>query len=113
MPRGDESIMSRALNSSTAGVDAVLGNHDLHLLAAAAGVQDLRSGDTLRPVLEAPDRDELLLWLSHRPLLLIESGFALNGQKVHVAEGLSADAFVVAARTSGQTGSEEGLSPDL
>jgi len=45
--------------------------------------------------------------LSAKP---IESGFALNGQKVHVAEGLSADAFVVAARTSGQTGSEEGLS---
>ena len=36
--------------------------------------------------------------------------FVLNGSKVHVAEGLSADAFVVATRTSGQPGSEEGLS---
>jgi alkylation response protein AidB-like acyl-CoA dehydrogenase len=40
----------------------------------------------------------------------VNTGFVLNGQKVHVAEGLSADAFVVAARTSGQPGSEEGLS---
>ena len=39
-----------------------------------------------------------------------DAGFILNGQKVHVLEGLSADAFVVAARSSGQPGSEEGLS---
>jgi alkylation response protein AidB-like acyl-CoA dehydrogenase len=36
--------------------------------------------------------------------------FVLNGSKVHVAEGLSADAFIVATRTSGQPGSGEGLS---
>ncbi|MAI78581.1 MAG: acyl-CoA dehydrogenase [Deltaproteobacteria bacterium] len=39
-----------------------------------------------------------------------DAGFVLNGQKVHVIEGLSADAFIVAARTSGQPGEEEGLS---
>ena len=47
----------------------VLGNHDLHLLAVAHGQRKLRPKDTLRAVLEAPDRDALLDWLRHRPLL--------------------------------------------
>src|SRR5579863_2806149 len=47
----------------------VLGNHDLHLLAIAAGTAKLRKSDTLDAVLSAPDRDELLHWLRHRPLL--------------------------------------------
>lgn len=37
-------------------------------------------------------------------------GFVLTGKKVHVVEGLSADAFIVVARTSGQPGDEIGLS---
>jgi bis(5'-nucleosyl)-tetraphosphatase (symmetrical) len=47
----------------------VLGNHDLHLLAVAHGQRKLRPKDTLRDILEAPDRDALLGWLRHRPLL--------------------------------------------
>ena len=47
----------------------VLGNHDLHLLAVAHGQRRLRPKDTLRGILEAPDRDALLDWLRHRPLL--------------------------------------------
>ena len=46
-----------------------LGNHDLHLLALAAGVDKHKSADTLDTVLTASDRDELLNWLRHRPLL--------------------------------------------
>jgi len=37
-------------------------------------------------------------------------GYRLDGEKVHVLEGLTADAYVVAARTAGQPGSREGLS---
>ena len=37
------------------------------------------------------------------------SGFALTGTKVHVLEGLAADRLVVAARTSGQPGEEDGV----
>lgn len=48
---------------------AVLGNHDLHLLAVAAGKQRLRRKDTIEEILEAPDRDQLLTWLRTRPLL--------------------------------------------
>jgi bis(5'-nucleosyl)-tetraphosphatase (symmetrical) len=48
----------------------VLGNHDLHLLATAwAGSRPRKKRDTLDGILAAPDRDELLEWLRHRPLL--------------------------------------------
>lgn len=47
----------------------VLGNHDLHLLAVAAGTARSKSGDTLDEVLAAPDRDELLHWLRQLPLM--------------------------------------------
>jgi bis(5'-nucleosyl)-tetraphosphatase (symmetrical) len=48
---------------------AVLGNHDLHLLGRAAHVSAPKRRDSLAEVLEAPDRDDLLDWLRHRPLL--------------------------------------------
>lgn len=47
----------------------VLGNHDLHLLALAAVQHRPKRQDTLDEILAAPDRDELLHWLSHRPML--------------------------------------------
>lgn len=47
----------------------VLGNHDLHLLAVAAGAAKFKKRDTLEEILKAPDRDELLHWLRTRPLL--------------------------------------------
>jgi bis(5'-nucleosyl)-tetraphosphatase (symmetrical) len=47
----------------------VLGNHDLHLLAVAAGVTHSRRKDTLGDILDAPDRESLLAWLRSRPLL--------------------------------------------
>ncbi len=49
----------------------VLGNHDLHLLSLhARGVAGAsKTHPTLVPVLRAPDRDELMAWLIHRPLL--------------------------------------------
>jgi len=47
----------------------VLGNHDLHLLAVALAGEKTKSQDTLAEILAAPDRDELLHWLRHRPLL--------------------------------------------
>ena len=47
----------------------VLGNHDLHLLAVAAGTASMRKNDTLDAVLAAPERDEHLDWLRRRPML--------------------------------------------
>lgn len=48
----------------------VLGNHDIHLLAAAAGLRKLSPTDTLTDILEALDREELLGWLAQQPLLI-------------------------------------------
>ncbi|UXY16584.1 symmetrical bis(5'-nucleosyl)-tetraphosphatase [Chitiniphilus purpureus] len=52
-------------------VFAVLGNHDLHLLACYAGHGTLKESDTLAEVLAAPDADQLCDWLRKQPLLRV------------------------------------------
>ncbi len=47
----------------------VLGNHDLHLIALVYGVKEAHASDTLDAILQAPDRDDLIDWLRHCPLL--------------------------------------------
>ncbi len=49
-------------------VRALLGNHDLHLLATAHGVRPPSRRDTLDGILQASDRDALLDWLRQQPL---------------------------------------------
>ena len=46
----------------------VLGNHDIHCLAVAAGVRKSGKQDTLQELLAAPDAQELLDWLRQQPL---------------------------------------------
>jgi bis(5'-nucleosyl)-tetraphosphatase (symmetrical) len=76
--RGPQSLAClRFVKSLGASAVTVLGNHDLHLLCVAAGVERARSRDTLDEVLGAPDRDELLNWLRHRPLMHVEGPYAL------------------------------------
>jgi bis(5'-nucleosyl)-tetraphosphatase (symmetrical) len=71
--RGLESLrVLRYVKQLGSAAVTVLGNHDLFLLAAWAGVVTLRSKDTIQDVLDAPDRDELLDWLGRRPLLFRE-----------------------------------------
>ena len=48
---------------------SVLGNHDLHLIAAAHGYPISGDDHTLDAILNAPDRDELINWLRRQPLL--------------------------------------------
>ncbi len=55
----------------------VLGNHDLHLVCVAHGVEKARKRDTLDAILAAPDRDELVAWVRHRPLMHVEGAHAL------------------------------------
>ena len=55
----------------------VLGNHDLHLLATVAGSRKPRRGDTLLPILDAPDRRELVDWLRARPLAHLHGDYLL------------------------------------
>jgi bis(5'-nucleosyl)-tetraphosphatase (symmetrical) len=68
--RGPNSLdVLRFVRSLGSRATLVLGNHDLHLLAVAEGVRELRGADTLRPLLDAPDGAELIGWLRHQPLL--------------------------------------------
>ncbi|MES2016091.1 MAG: symmetrical bis(5'-nucleosyl)-tetraphosphatase [Pseudomonadota bacterium] len=69
--------VARLSQGSSGRVDAVLGNHDLHLLAVACGAQKLSRSDTLGEILGAPDRDDLIDWLRRRPLALMERGHLL------------------------------------
>ena len=55
----------------------VLGNHDLHLVMLAEGCSKKRADDTLDAILAAPDREELLAWLRHRPMMHVEAGHVL------------------------------------
>ena len=57
----------------------LLGNHDLHLLAAAHGIRPPHRLDTLQGILEAPDRDELIDWVRHQRMAMRET---LEGQDI-------------------------------
>jgi bis(5'-nucleosyl)-tetraphosphatase (symmetrical) len=68
--RGPDSLATlRFIKGLGDSAVCVLGNHDLHLLAVANGSQTQSPGDTLDDILQAPERDELLHWLRHLPLL--------------------------------------------
>lgn len=67
--RGPDSaaVLRRCMTHGDA-LRPLLGNHDLHLLAAAHGARKPSRRDTLASILEAPDRDALLQWLRLQPL---------------------------------------------
>jgi bis(5'-nucleosyl)-tetraphosphatase (symmetrical) len=69
--RGPRSLdVLRKVKALGSAAVTVLGNHDLHLLAVAlSSSRPKKPMDTIDDVLAAPDRDELLEWLRHRPLL--------------------------------------------
>lgn len=76
--RGPDSLRClRFVRSLGERAVTVLGNHDLHLVCVAEGVEKAKGRDTLEDVLAAPDRDELVSWLRTRPLMHVEGGFAL------------------------------------
>ena len=56
---------------------AVLGNHDLHLLAVAEGLGKLGKRDTIQAILDAPDRDDLLEWLRQQKLIHAEGRYLM------------------------------------
>jgi len=64
-------------------ITCVLGNHDLHLLARAAGAAGAKKRDTLDDVLQARDADTLIEWLRMRPLMHVEGAIALVHGGLH------------------------------
>jgi len=68
--RGPQSLETlRFLYRIRESVVCVLGNHDLHLLAASRNIERLKKGDTLREILEAPDCNDLLQWVRQQKML--------------------------------------------
>ncbi|MCV4286143.1 symmetrical bis(5'-nucleosyl)-tetraphosphatase [Pseudomonas capsici] len=68
--RGPQSLETlRFLYSIRESVVCVLGNHDLHLLAASRNMERLKKADTLREIIEAPDGNDLLDWVRRQKLM--------------------------------------------
>lgn len=73
--RGPQSaeVLRWAMRNDRA-VRAVLGNHDLYLIARALGASGKKKRDTLDGVLAARDRADMIDWLRTRPLAHRENG---------------------------------------
>ncbi|ROV61842.1 bis(5'-nucleosyl)-tetraphosphatase (symmetrical) [Vibrio ponticus] len=56
----------------------VLGNHDLHLLAVSLGIHRVKDKDQTAPIFAAEDKDELLTWLRHQPLMAEHEEFVMS-----------------------------------
>ena len=67
----------RRLHGLGDAATCLLGNHDLHLLAAAHGVRRAHNGDTLDDILAAPDRAALTDWLRHQRLAIFDAGWLM------------------------------------
>jgi bis(5'-nucleosyl)-tetraphosphatase (symmetrical) len=73
--RGPDSLATlREVMAIGKRAHAVLGNHDLHLLAVAAGIRQLKASDTLVDILSAPDAEDLIEWMRHRPFAHFDNG---------------------------------------
>ncbi len=76
--RGPQSLeVLRFVKQLGSSAVAVLGNHDIHLLALWCQITQPGRKDTLQPILCAPDADDLLNWLRFRPLLHVEDDFIM------------------------------------
>ena len=76
--RGAQSLETlRFVKSQGEQAITVLGNHDLHLIMVAAGFGRKHQQDTLDAILQAPEREELLTWLRHQPLLHHEDEYVM------------------------------------
>jgi len=67
--KGPESLRCMQLILSLPHANSVLGNHDLHLLALASGVLPESKSHNMEDIMESADRDHIVEWLRHRPLL--------------------------------------------
>lgn len=69
--RGSQSPETlRFLQSLGDQAKCVLGNHDISLIASHYGL--FKPHASLQKLMQAPDRDELIHWLRHKPLLHID-----------------------------------------
>lgn len=80
--RGPNSLETlRWVKSQGNSAVVVLGNHDLHLLAAYTGAKQLKESSSLHKVLQAKDVKDLIDWLRHRSVMHYDAD--LNIAMVH------------------------------
>lgn len=123
--RGPDSLATlRFLKSLGPACLAILGNHDLHLLAVDAEIRRLKKNDTLKSVLLAPDREALIHWLRHRPFMhhcksrnitMVHAGippiWTLNQARIYarkLEEGLQGDSYHKLLKTLFKTQKSQG-----
>lgn len=76
--RGPASLATlRLLRGLGDAATCVLGNHDWHLLAVAAGVRPRHRSDTLDDILAAPDREAWIEWVRQRRMAVHEQGWLM------------------------------------
>lgn len=76
--RGPKSLETlRYVRSLGDAAITVLGNHDLNLLAVAAGVRKPHRSDAVEAVLGASDRDDLMEWLRTRKMMHVGADYAM------------------------------------
>lgn len=76
--RGPDNLSTlRQLRDLGASASCLLGNHDLHFLAVAHGVRPLHRSDTLRDILDSPQREAWVDWVRQRPLALGAEGWLM------------------------------------
>jgi bis(5'-nucleosyl)-tetraphosphatase (symmetrical) len=76
--RGPQSLRTlQTLSGLGASAHCLLGNHDLHLLAAASGVRPVHRSDTLDDILRSPERERWLHWVRHQALALHAHGWLM------------------------------------
>src|SRR3990167_3562798 len=96
--RGPHSLkVLRFVKQLGAHQKTVLGNHDLHLLAVAYGTQKVSQHDTLNDILTAPDKDELIDWLRHCPLIHHDPSLGFTMTHAGIAPSWSIDKALLLA----------------
>ncbi len=99
--RGPDSVeVLRRLMALDGAAHCVLGNHDLHALALAAGVRAPGRMDTLQALLQAPDREALLAWLRQQAMALQAHGVLMVHAGV-LPQWSAADTLARAAELEG------------